>query len=263
MNTNFEFLMVDQEDGIAIVTINREDKLNALNAQVITELKQCFSELEVDKAVKGIIITGKGEKAFIAGADIGAMSAMSPEQGKRFAELGQEVTLQIENCSKPVIAGVNGYALGGGCEFALSADFIYATKNAVFALPEVTLGLIPGFGGTQRLGKIIGRNRAKEMIYTGKNIDADLAFNMGLVVKLTDTKEQLIDECKKTLLKIMKNSPYAISQVKTVINQGIDTPTENGLKIESTTFGAIFSSYDMKEGTNAFIQKRKPQFKGE
>ena len=263
MNTSFENLLVEVEDRIAVITINREQKLNALNESVLKDLKSCFAEIENNNDIFGVIITGAGEKAYIAGADISAMSGMDTEGGRKFAEFGQGVTVDIETCSKPVIAAVNGYALGGGLEFALCADFIYATENAIFGLPEVSLGLIPGFGGTQRLSKIIGRNKAKELIYTGKNLTAAEAYRNGLVLSIFENKNELLAGAKKCLAKMMKNSPFAISQAKKVINRGVDEVVETGLKIESETFGAIFSSYDMKEGTKAFAEKRKPEFKGE
>lgn len=263
MNTNYENLLIEIQDRIAVITINRETKLNALNEYVLKDLKSAFADIESNSEIFGVILTGSGEKAYIAGADISAMSGMDPEAGREFAEFGQAVTIDIESCSKPVIAAVNGYALGGGLEFALCADFIYATENALFGLPEVSLGLIPGFGGTQRLSKIIGRNKAKELIYTGKNITALEAYNLGLVLQVFENKNELIAGAKKCLNKMMKNSPFAISQAKKVINRGVDQVVETGLKIESETFGAIFSSYDMKEGTKAFTEKRKPEFKGE
>lgn len=263
MNTKYKYLLVEIENQIATVTINREDKLNALNKEVLQDLKSCFENIEKNTDILAVIITGSGEKAYIAGADISAMSDMDPEAGREFAEFGQGVTVTIENCSKPVIAAVNGYALGGGLEFALCADFIYATENALFGLPEVSLGLIPGFGGTQRLSKIIGRNRAKEMIYTGKNISAMDAKSYGLALEVFTNKDELLAGAKKTISKMAKNSPFAIGQAKKVINLGVDEINDIGLKKESETFGAIFASYDMKEGTKAFAEKRKPEFKGE
>lgn len=263
MSISLEFINVDISDGIAIVTINREEKLNALNKDVLRDLKTCFGDLKNNKEVSGVILTGAGEKSFVAGADIGSMSDMSPADGKEFAEFGQSVTLEIEHFPKPVIAAVGGYALGGGCEIALSADFILATENALFGLPEVSLGLIPGFGGTQRLAKVIGRNHAKKLIYTGQTISAEQALNMGLALEVFPTKDLMIQAATKILMKTQKNSPFAIGEAKKVINQGADLSIEEGLALESNTFGSIFSSFDMKEGTKAFVEKRKPQFKGE
>lgn len=259
----FNFLKIENiEEGITLVSINREDKLNALNKEVLENLSEFFTTLD-SKLIKVVILTGVGEKSFIAGADIAGMSEMNVSEGCEFSNLGQEVSLLIENCPVPVIAAVGGYALGGGLEMALSCDFILATQNAIFGLPEVSLGLIPGFGGTQRLSKIIGRNKAKELIYTAGKIDASEAYRLGLVVKVVDNKQLLIDDCVKIAGKILRNSPNAISCAKKVINEGADLNIKEGLGKEKEVFSNIFDSFDMKEGTSAFTQKRKPQFRGE
>jgi enoyl-CoA hydratase len=258
MSTEFKNIRLDIENQIATLTVNRPDKLNALNENVLNEIKLCVTTL--DKSVQGLILIGSGEKAFIAGADIQAMSDMRPEEGEAFSNFGQQVTLAIENVPIPVIAAVNGFALGGGCEFALAADFIYATKNAVFGLPEVKLGLLPGFGGTQRLAKIIGVNAAKEFIYTGRNFDVHEAQQLGLVSKVFDSRDELIQGAKETLLLAAKNSRLAISQAKKAVNEGVDLPIEKGLSIEKSAFKTLFESEDVKEGTTAFLEKRKPQF---
>jgi len=224
----------------------------------LLELQQALNEL--DSKTRGLIITGSGEKAFIAGADIKAMSAMDAEQGKTFSALGQQLTLQIENLPFPVIAAVNGFALGGGCEIALSADFIYASNNAIFGLPETKLGLIPGFGGTQRLAKIVGRNLAKEMIYTAKNLSASEAKEHGLVLQIAASREELLEICNKTLEKALSNSGDAIHQAKLAINRGCDLTVEQGLEIENQCFEDIFSSPEKQEGVNAFLEKRKANF---
>jgi enoyl-CoA hydratase len=260
--TTYNFLKFETENQIGILTINREDKLNALNIELLEELKTFLLSLHKESAIKSLIVTGAGEKAFIAGADIAAMSGMGPAEGENFARLGQEVTLLFEELPFPVIAAVNGFALGGGCEMALACDFILCTQNAVFGLPEVKLGLIPGFGGTQRLAKIVGRNFAKEMIYTGKNIKADEAQKLGLTLEVFVTKAELMNGCMKKIEMILGNSPYAIGVAKRVINLGADISVSDGLKIEKEQFGAIFSSHDMREGCTAFVEKRKPQFKG-
>jgi enoyl-CoA hydratase len=239
--------------------------LNALNEQVLTELKNFLTEFKLNNknSVKGLIFTGEGEKAFIAGADIATMSSMTVEQGYKFGQLGQAVTVAFEGTSVPVIACVNGFALGGGCEMAMSCDFIFATNNAVFGQPEVKLGLIPGFGGTQRLAKLIGRNHAKEIIYTGRNVTAEEALKLGLVTKLFNTKEEMINAAKETINMIAKNSPYAVSIAKKVMNSGNDLTVGEGLHIELDQFANIFSTGDFSEGTKAFIEKRKANFKGE
>lgn len=251
-------------DHFGVITINRETKLNALNIELLSELKELLQELKKDEAfeILGMVVTGSGEKAFIAGADIVEMSEMTPSDAYTFGQLGQQVTLLFETLQVPVIACVNGFALGGGCEIAMSCDFIYSTNSGVFGQPEVKLGLIPGFGGTQRLAKLVGRNRAKEMIYTGRNVNAEEALSMGLVLKVFATKKEMLEEAFKTLAVMTKNSPFAISIVKKVMNEGIDLTIAEGLQLEKRQFSGIFSSEDMREGTRAFFEKRAPQFKG-
>lgn len=262
MNINFSYLDYKEENDIGLLTINREDKLNALSDEVIAELHTCL-ELLSTKKLKGLIFTGAGEKAFIAGADIAAMAGMSPKQAEEFAFKGQQVTTMFEELRFPVIAAVNGFALGGGCEMALACDFIFATKNAVFGLPEVSLGLIPGFGGTQRLAKIVGRNRAKELIYTGRKVKAEESLNIGLTLALYENKQELLKASFEAIEKMANNSPLAIGVTKMVINTGADLCIKDGLEVEKSAFGEIFDSYDMKEGTRAFVEKRKANFKGE
>lgn len=266
MNTanNYTTINFTEENGIGFLTINRPDNLNALNATVFNEIKLVVAELKNKPigTIKGMILTGEGEKAFIAGADIKAMLNMSVKEAYDFGELGQSVTLQFENLPFPIIACVNGFALGGGCEVAMSCDFIYATKSAVFGQPEVKLGLIPGFGGTQRLAKLIGRNLAKELVYTGKNMTAEEAKACGLATKLFDSKEEMIISAKETIKLIAKNSPYAVSIAKKVMNNGNDLTVPEGLQVELDQFSNVFSSYDMKEGAKAFVEKRKPEFQG-
>lgn len=264
MNTKFETLTLKKTGNVATLTVNREKSLNALNSQVHTELKACLTELKnnADK-LQGLIFTGAGDKAFIAGADIVEMSKMSSEEALDFALLGQHVSVLFEALPFPVIACVNGFALGGGCEMAMSCDFIYATQTAIFGQPEVKLGLIPGFGGTQRLSKLIGRNKAKELIYTGRNVTADEAKELGLVVKVFAVKADMLNAAAATLDKISANSPLAIREVKRAMNEGNDLTITEGLKIEAARFCGIFGSYDMQEGTAAFNEKRKARFKGE
>ena len=263
--SDYQFIRFETDGKLGILTLNREDKLNALNIEVLNELRTFLEDLHKNNTekIQGLVFTGAGEKAFIAGADIASMSDMDEKAGEEFAHLGQQVTFLFEELPFPVIAAVNGYALGGGCEIALSCDFIYATTNAMFGLPEVSLGLIPGFGGTQRLAKIIGRNKAKEAIYTGRMIKADEAYSLGLAIKICETKDDLVAAAKETLLKALKNSPYAIGVAKSVMNKGVDYHNEEGLRLERERFGAIFSSFDQKEGCKAFVEKRKPEFKGE
>jgi enoyl-CoA hydratase len=260
MNT----IKYEKLDDVGILTINRPTKLNALNTEVLSELKEFLLELTKDEtfAIKGLILTGEGEKAFIAGADIQEMSDMDPSDAYTLGQLGQKVTQLFENLKIPVIACVNGFALGGGCEMAMSCDFIYATSNAVFGQPEVKLGLIPGFGGTQRLAKLVGRNFAKEMIYTGRNVAVDEAKTMGLVLESFATKDEMIAKAIKTIKAISLNSPFAVAVAKKVMNEGIDLTITEGLQLEKRQFSAIFTSEDMREGTQAFTQKRQAIFKG-
>ena len=262
----FEFIAVENKELFWLVEINRPDKLNALNEGVLQELKQLLLELlelPLSQGPKAIVLTGAGEKAFVAGADISAMLGMSLEKARAFGSLGQEVTLLMEKLPRPVIAAVNGFALGGGCELAMSCDFIYALHSATFGQPEVKLGLIPGYGGTQRLAKYIGRNRAKELIYTGKNLSAEMASDWGLVNALFETKEQMIKACEETIKQLSKNSLLAIAESKAVMNAGNDLPISQGLKLELDAFAGIFSSFDANEGTKAFIEKRRAEFKGQ
>lgn len=253
MISNFETLSFEHVDGLGILSINRPDKLNALNIQVLRELKGALTEL-ASAPLKGLIVTGEGEKAFIAGADIAEMQPMDGSEANAFSQLGQMVTLAFENLPYPTIACVNGFALGGGFEMALSCDFIFASKNAVFGLPEVKLGLIPGFGGTQRLLKIVGERRAKELIFSGRNINTEEAKALGIALEVLDDKKSLIDYAKNWFATTLKNSSLAISKAKIALGQGLVKEREE--------FAKLFETEDMKEGTAAFLEKRKPNFKG-
>lgn len=266
MNTNktYQTLTFEVKDRFATITINRPTKMNALNSEMLGELKELLVDIKTDSEYKilGIILTGAGEKAFIAGADIAEMSDMTPSDAYTLGQLGQQVTTLFETLQVPVIAAVNGFALGGGCEMAMCCDFIYATDSAVFGQPEVKLGLIPGFGGTQRLAKLVGRNNAKELIYSGRNLKADEALRLGLIVRTFPTKDAMMEEAMKTLKAISMNSPHAVSMAKKVMNEGIDLTIAEGLQLEKRQFSGIFSSEDMREGTRAFVEKRAPSFKG-
>ncbi|MBL7665267.1 MAG: enoyl-CoA hydratase/isomerase family protein [Bacteriovoracaceae bacterium] len=263
MSTNFQFLKYEEKNQVGFLTLNREDKLNALNEKVLQELREFLENfIHEPKPINGLIFTGAGEKSFIAGADIASMSEMDEKKGEAFATLGQQVTFLFEALKIPVIAAVNGFALGGGCEMSLACDFIYATENARFALPEVSLGLIPGFGGTQRLENVIGRNYAREMVYTGRMINAEEALRIGLVNKILKTKAELLQAAEETIKEIAQKSPYAVGIAKKVMNNGNDLTIAEGLRLERERFAAIFNSYDMKEGTKAFVEKRKASFKG-
>ncbi|TDJ09423.1 MAG: hypothetical protein E2O68_00350 [Deltaproteobacteria bacterium] len=253
-------LLTEVKDEILHLTINRPDKLNALSITVLTELKEVMENLPA--GIRGIILTGAGEKAFIAGADIKAMDYMTPEEGEKFSKLGQEVPLLFEHAPVPIIACVNGFALGGGCEMAMGCDFIYATHNAHFGQPEVNLGLIPGFGGTQRLMKYVGEALSRELIYTGRSIKADEAEKLGLVVKTFGNKEEMIQGAIKTFEMIKKKSPLAITKCKEVIRIGADSTLEQGLAAERAAFKWIFGTEDKKEGIRAFLDKRAAKFSG-
>ena len=260
MTNNFETITLDTSSEIGILTINRPAKLNALNVQVHRELKACLTELQSAK-LKGLILTGEGEKAFIAGADIAEMKPMSTGEAQAFAELGQQVTLLMESLPYPTIAAVNGFALGGGFEMAMCCDFIFATKNAVFGLPEVKLGLIPGFGGTQRLARIVGERRARELMFSGRNVTSEEAAKLGIALELFETKNDLMEGAKKWMSLATANSSYAIARAKETLRDGIEKSLVEGLKVEAKAFGNIFQTEQMIEGTTAFVEKRKANFK--
>lgn len=263
MKTNFETLSIDLTDKIVTITVNRPKALNALSQQVLGELKEVLTSLNnTDFDYTGVILTGEGDRAFIAGADIKAMEDMDATTADNFCKLGQDVSLLFEKLTIPVIACVNGFALGGGCEMAMSCDFIYATENAIFGQPEVNLGLIPGFGGTQRLVRFVGAPRAKELIYTGRNVKSEEAYKIGLVQRLFSSKEEMMSAARETLALIGSKSPLIVSKCKEVICAGEFESIENGLDIERTGFAWCFGTEDMKEGVRAFIEKRAPEFKG-
>jgi len=259
--SNFKYIDFKISDEIAFLTISREDKLNALNGDLLNELKSCLKNCANEKYL-GMILTGAGDKSFVAGADISEMADMNPNQAKEFGKLGQEVTCLFEDLSFPVIACVNGYALGGGCELAMSADWIYATNNAVFGQPEVKLGLIPGFGGTQRLTRLVGRNKAKEIIFTARNVKIEEAAKIGLVQAIFDDKQSMIEQAKKVLSKMGSLSPLAIQLSKESINEGENENLNKALEIELNKFSDLFNSAEVREGTKAFLEKRAPSFRG-
>lgn len=258
---NFENILVDKEEQIAIITINRPTKLNALNKATIEELHQALKALENDKSVRVIILTGSGEKAFVAGADISEFASFNSSEGSQLAAKGQELLFDyVQNLGKPVIAAVNGFALGGGLELAMASDFRVASSNAKMGLPEVTLGVIPGYGGTQRLPQLIGKGRAMEMIMTASMIDAETAKNYGLVNHVVE-QENLLSFTKDLAKKIANNSPTAIAKAIKSINANFKDGV-NGFHEEIKSFGECFATEDFKEGTTAFLEKRKANFKG-
>jgi enoyl-CoA hydratase len=257
----FENLLVSTENGLATITINRPKKLNALNKNTIEELHNAFKNLETDASVKAIIITGSGEKAFVAGADISEFAHFSVEEGGRLAAKGQEMLFDfVENLSTPVISAVNGFALGGGLELAMSCHFRVASDNAKMGLPEVSLGVIPGYGGTQRLPQLIGKGRAMELVMTAGMISAEDAKNYGLVNHVT-TQEELIPLATKIASKIMRNSSVAIGAAIKAVNDNFKDGV-NGFETEISEFGACFGTEDFKEGTTAFLEKRRADFPG-
>ncbi|WP_373071573.1 enoyl-CoA hydratase/isomerase family protein [Zeaxanthinibacter enoshimensis] len=258
---NFGNILIEATAPIATITINRPDKLNALNKATIGDLHDAFTALESDPEIRVIIVTGSGEKAFVAGADIAEFSSFSEKEGKKLAQKGQEDLFDlVENLQTPVIAAVNGYALGGGLELAMACHFRIASANARMGLPEVSLGLIPGYGGTQRLPQLVGKGRAMEMIMTAGMIDAETALDYGLVNHVC-TIEELQDYCQKLGTKIAKNSPVAIGYAIKAVNTGFKYDTD-GYQAEIKAFGKCFGTKDFKEGTTAFLEKRKPDFPG-
>lgn len=260
MLSNFETLSFSKnEDGIGTLTINRPSKLNALNIQVLRELKNFLTEINSEN-LKGLILTGEGEKAFIAGADIAEMKNMAPKEAHAFSELGQQVTLLFESLPYPTIAAVNGFSLGGGFEMALSCDFIFSTANAVFGLPEVKLGLIPGFGGTQRLSRIVGERRAKEIMFSGRNVLNAEAKTLGITLESFENKTELMNGCLNWFKLSSQNSPHSISRAKIALKESSKRVLEHGLMTEREEFGNIFQTPQMVEGTSAFLEKRKANF---
>ncbi|MDD3722698.1 MAG: enoyl-CoA hydratase-related protein [Lutibacter sp.] len=256
---NFENIIVSQKENIAIVTINRPTKLNALNKKTIEELHVAFSTLESDAHVKAIIITGSGEKAFVAGADISEFANFNMVEGTELARQGQKILFDfVQNLSTPVIAAVNGFALGGGLELAMAAHFRVASNNAKMGLPEVSLGVIPGYGGTQRLPQLVGKGKAMEMIMTAGMISAEEAKEWGLVNYVME-QEELLPFCEKLASKISRNSSIAIAAAIRAINANY-TNCVNGFAVEIEQFGLSFDTSDFKEGTTAFLEKRKPDF---
>jgi enoyl-CoA hydratase len=256
-----EHILIEKHEHIAVITINRPTKLNALNKETIQELHEAFSALNIEQAVKAIIITGSGEKAFVAGADISEFANFSVLEGQELAAQGQALLFDfVQNLSTPVIAAVNGFALGGGLELAMACHFRVASTNAKMGLPEVTLGVIPGYGGTQRLTQLVGKGRAMELIMTAGMIDAETAKSYGLVNHVV-AQEELLEFAKGIASKIANNSTVAIAKAIQAINANFEDGT-NGFAIEIKNFGACFGTEDFKEGTTAFLEKRKAVFPG-
>lgn len=254
-------LKVEISDRVAVVTIDRPKALNALNAQVLEELEAVFKELEQQQQLACVILTGSGDKAFVAGADIAAMQPLDAVTAAGFARLGHRVLQQIEHFPRPVIAAVNGFALGGGCELAMACDMRVAAENARFGQPEVNLGVIPGFGGTLRLARLVGKGRAMELVFTGDMIDAAEAYRIGLANKVVPA-DQLLETCRTIAAKIAGKGPLAVSFAKDAINQGVEMDLDRACRFEADLFGLCFASADQKEGMQAFLEKRAAQFSG-
>lgn len=258
---NYKNLLIEHENGVATLIINRPEALNSLNSETLGELACALYELEYDAAVKAVVITGAGVKAFVAGADIKEMSEMTSYEGHRFALKGQHVMMAMEKMKTPVIAAVNGFALGGGLELALGCDFIYASAKAKVGFPEVTLGIMPGFGGTQNLARLIGPNRANEMIFTGRIITADKALAWGIVNEVF-APEELLAKAKETAAAIAGVGLLGVAYAKDAIANGLNMTKEDGFRYEASLFGVLFATHDQKEGMGAFVDKRKAAFTG-
>lgn len=258
---SYENLLIEKKNGIAYLTINRPQALNALSWKTMLEIKEVFLSLKDDGEVQGVLLTGAGEKSFVAGADIKELATKDAVAAKEFSADCAKILRLIEHFPKPVIAAVNGFCLGGGCELAMACHMRIASERAKFGLPEVSLGLIPGNGGTQRLPRLIGKGRALQLILTGEIIDAEEAFRIGLANKVTPPDE-LISAAESILQTIFTKGPVAVALSIEAVNHGLELTLDEGNQLESNLFGLCFSTEDMREGTQAFIEKRKPEFKG-
>ncbi|HEV7364595.1 MAG TPA: enoyl-CoA hydratase-related protein [Gemmatimonadales bacterium] len=254
-------LLFELTDGIARITVNRPDKLNALNAIVIAELGDAVTRIETDSAVRGVILTGAGAKAFVAGADISELTDQGATGGRARALAGQQVFRRLERCGKPVIAAVNGFALGGGCELAMACHLRMASEQARFGQPEVKLGIAPGYGGTVRLPRLVGKGRALELLLTGEMIDAQEALRIGLVNRVVPA-DRLLPDTEAMLRTILANGPLAIKACLEAVDNGLEMTVDQALLFEANYFGLLSATEDMREGTRAFVEKRKPSFKG-
>jgi enoyl-CoA hydratase len=257
----FDNLLIERDGATAIVTINRPKVLNALNSQTLDELRRAILELKQDDSVRAVIVTGAGEKAFVAGADINELALQTPTGGREHALAGQHVFDLIENMGKPVIAAINGYALGGGCELAMACTLRLAADTAKLGQPEIALGLIPGYAGTQRLPRLVGKGRAMEMMLTGAPIAADAAHRIGLVNRVVAAAD-LMAEARTLAAQLATHAPIAMRYIINAVNKGVEMPFGEACQYEATLFGLVASTDDMKEGTAAFLQKRKPEFRG-
>lgn len=258
---SYQHLLFDVSDRIATITVNRPDKLNALNDATMLELGRAIEQARADQAVAGVIVTGAG-RAFVAGADISELRAKSPPDAYLLARRGQETFRRFETSPKPVVAAVNGFALGGGCELAMSCHVRVASESAKFGQPEVKLGVIPGYGGTQRLTRLVGRGRALQLLLTGEMIDATEAHRLGLVNRVAPASQNVVDIAREMLQQMLTNAPLALAQCIDVVQRGADIPLADALALEAAAFGMLAATDDMREGTAAFLEKRAPSFKG-
>jgi enoyl-CoA hydratase len=258
----YENIIFEREGDVAVIKINRPKALNAINPDLLAEMSDALGKIEEDTSVKALVLTGEGDKAFVAGADIAYMVKLDPLQSRKFSRYGQEVLFSLEKLTIPVIACVNGFALGGGTELAMACDFIYASENAKFGQPEINLGIIPGFGGTQRLSRLVGKAMAKELCMTGMMITAQEAKEVGLVNKVFPP-EKLWEETMKTANVMASKGKVSMKAVKRCIDRGFDLDLHSGCYMESDSFALCMSSPDGEEGMSAFLEKRKPEFKGE
>ena len=257
----YQTLLFDVRDGVAFITINRPDKLNALNDEVMRELGLAAERVATEAEIRGVILTGAGPKAFVAGADIGDLARQGPFDGKARAQRGQAVLRRLETCGKPVIAAVNGFALGGGCELAMACHIRLASENAKFGQPEVKLGIAPGYGGTQRLPRLVGKGVALQLILTGEMIDAPEAYRIGLVNRVVPG-DALLAESEKMLRGILAMGPLAVRLAMEAVDQGVEMSLDEGLLLEANHFGLLAATQDMKEGLTAFLEKRSAKFQG-
>jgi len=260
--TTWENLEVERRDAVGILRVNRPKRLNALNVETLQELHDAVVALDDDPEVRGIVLTGAGPKAFVAGADIAHLSALGPREAHAFSKLGGRTLRRIETIETPVIAAVNGFALGGGCELALACDVIIASTRARFGQPEVNLGVIPGFGGTQRLSRLVGKNLARYMCFTGDIFNAEWALQKGIAAEVVEP-EELLPRCLEIVGRIATKGPLAVASAKRVIQMGFNLNLETALELESMAFSGLFSTQDLKEGMGAFLEKRKADFRGE
>ena len=260
--STYNYLRLEKEGDLVTLTVSRPKALNALNRELVLELGRAFEGLAREEKPAAVILTGEGDKAFVAGADIGEMLDMDLERSQAWSELGHRVFTDIQNFPRPVIAAVNGYALGGGCELALACDIRIASEKAKFGFPEVGLGVIPGFGGTQRLPRLVGKSRAKLLMFSGETIGAEEALRIGLVDQVTQP-ENLMPACKELAAKIAAKAPLALANVKAAVERGAPLELEKALALEAALFSTCFSTRDQKEGMRAFLEKRKPVFNGE